>query len=46
VIVRASYQQGFAMPVMPRRGSGDRAAPARLEGTEMRPLDIKAMAAE
>ena len=29
VIVPASYQQGFALPRLPRRGSGDRAAPAR-----------------
>lgn len=30
VIVPASHQQGFAVPMMPRRGSGSRAAPARL----------------
>lgn len=29
IITRASYQQGFAMPMMPRRGSGNRAAPVR-----------------
>jgi phenylacetyl-CoA:acceptor oxidoreductase subunit 1 len=29
VIVRASYAQGFALPRIPRRGSGSRAAPAR-----------------
>lgn len=32
VITRACHQQGFAMPKMPQRGSGDRAAPARLGG--------------
>ncbi|MEO7403808.1 MAG: hypothetical protein ABIU95_09090, partial [Burkholderiales bacterium] len=32
VIVRASYQQGFALSKMPKRGSGTRAAPARLDG--------------
>ena len=32
VITRACYQQGFAMPRMPQRGSGDRAAPPRLGG--------------
>ena len=32
VINRACYQQGFALPKMPRRGSGSRAAPARLGG--------------
>jgi Fe-S-cluster-containing dehydrogenase component/DMSO reductase anchor subunit len=30
LVLRASYQQGFAMPTVPRRGSGTRAAPARL----------------
>jgi phenylacetyl-CoA:acceptor oxidoreductase subunit 1 len=30
VITRACYQQGFAVPMMPQRGSGSRAAPARL----------------
>ncbi len=29
VIVTASYQQGFALPKLPQRGSGARAAPAR-----------------
>ena len=29
VITRASYQQGFAIPWLPQRGSGKRAAPAR-----------------
>jgi len=37
VIVRASYQQGFALPRMPRRGSGNRAAPARTGGLASRP---------
>jgi phenylacetyl-CoA:acceptor oxidoreductase subunit 2 len=32
VIVRAAYQQGFAMPKQPQRGSGTRAAPKRLDG--------------
>lgn len=32
VITRASHQQGFAMPRIPQRGSGDRAAPPRTEG--------------
>ena len=32
VITRACHQQGFAVPRMPQRGSGSRAAPARLEG--------------
>ena len=32
VITRAAYQQGFAMPRMPQRGSGDRAAPPRMDG--------------
>lgn len=30
IIVNASYQQGFALPRLPQRGSGSRAAPARL----------------
>lgn len=37
VVARASYQQGFAMPKQPHRGSGSRAAPPRLDGTVMRP---------
>ena len=32
VIVLASYQQGFAVPRLPQRGSGSRAAPIRLKG--------------
>jgi phenylacetyl-CoA:acceptor oxidoreductase subunit 1 len=32
VITRACHEQGFALPKIPRRGSGDRAAPARLGG--------------
>jgi phenylacetyl-CoA:acceptor oxidoreductase subunit 2 len=32
VITRACHQQGFSMPKMPQRGSGERAAPARLGG--------------
>ena len=37
VITRACHQQGFAMPKMPQRGSGTRAAPARLGGLPERP---------
>ena len=29
VITRACHQQGFALPMVPQRGSGQRAAPAR-----------------
>ena len=29
LVTRASYQQGFALPRVPQRGSGSRAAPAR-----------------
>jgi len=32
MVVRAGYQQGFALGKMPRRGSGAKAAPARLQG--------------
>ena len=32
IITRASYQQGFAIARFPQRGSGTRAAPARLSG--------------
>ena len=31
VVLRAGHQQGFAMPKVPRRGSGAYAAPPRLE---------------
>ena len=37
IVTRASHQQGFAMPKRPHRGSGNRAAPPRMEGTAMRP---------
>ena len=37
VITRACYQQGFALPKMPQRGSGARAAPPRLGGLRPRP---------
>ena len=37
VITRACHQQGYAMPKMPQRGSGSRAAPARLGGSAERP---------
>jgi phenylacetyl-CoA:acceptor oxidoreductase subunit 2 len=32
LVVRAGYQQGFALPKLPQRGSGRFAAPARLSG--------------
>ena len=32
IVVRASYQQGFALGKLPQRGSGAKAAPARIEG--------------
>ena len=32
LILRACHQQGFALPKIPQRGSGKRAAPPRLEG--------------
>ncbi|HLA38861.1 MAG TPA: hypothetical protein VJ417_02640, partial [Candidatus Glassbacteria bacterium] len=31
VVTRASYQQGFSLPRLPQRGSGNRAAPVRSE---------------
>ena len=34
VITRACHQQGYAMPKMPQRGSGNRAAPARFGGMQ------------
>ncbi len=37
VIVRAGYQQGFALAKLPQRGSGERAAPARLTGLTAAP---------
>lgn len=30
LITKASHQQGFALPKVPQRGSGTRAAPARM----------------
>jgi phenylacetyl-CoA:acceptor oxidoreductase subunit 1 len=36
VITRACYQQGFAVPRLPQRGSGKYAAPLRLEGFRTR----------
>ena len=36
VVTRASFQQGFALPNAPQRGSGKRAAPARLNGMPVR----------
>jgi len=36
VIVRAGYMQGFNLPRLPQRGSGRRAAPARMEGVATR----------
>jgi phenylacetyl-CoA:acceptor oxidoreductase subunit 2 len=46
VIVRAGFQQGFALPAVPQRGSGTRAAPVRAGGTELRaaPTRMKAAA--
>ena len=41
VITRASYLQGFALPKMPQRGSGNRAAPVRTEGLDIKPLAAK-----
>jgi hypothetical protein len=32
MVVRASFQQGFALGKMPQRGSGAKAAPARTQG--------------
>ena len=42
VIARASHQQGFAMPMQPQRGSGARAAPPRMQGTDIRPAKARA----
>lgn len=36
VITRACYQQGFALPRVPQRGSGKFAAPVRLQGINTR----------
>ncbi len=36
IVTRASFQQGFALPNAPQRGSGKRAAPARLGGMPAR----------
>jgi phenylacetyl-CoA:acceptor oxidoreductase subunit 2 len=46
IIVRAGYQQGFGVPAVPQRGSGTRAAPARVQGTPLRgaPTRMKAAA--
>jgi len=40
IITRACHQQGFALPKLPQRGSGNRAAPARfgLGTTRLEPL--------
>ena len=32
LITRAAFQQGFVLPAMPKRGSGTRASPSRLDG--------------
>ena len=32
IIIRASYMQGYSLPKIPQRGSGSKAAPARLAG--------------
>ena len=34
LITRAAHQQGFVLPAMPRRGSGHRASPSRLNGIQ------------
>ena len=34
VVTRACHQQGFSLPKMPQRGSGERAAPPRLAGIQ------------
>ncbi len=44
VIVRAGYQQGFALAKFPQRGSGARAAPPRLGGTAARAAATSATA--
>jgi phenylacetyl-CoA:acceptor oxidoreductase subunit 1 len=46
IILRAGYQQGFALPAVPQRGSGARAAPVRAGGTKHRaaPTRMKAAA--
>ncbi len=44
VIVRAGHQQGFALAKYPQRGSGTRAAPARLQGTALRGAKTSAAA--
>jgi phenylacetyl-CoA:acceptor oxidoreductase subunit 2 len=46
VIVRAGYQQGFALPAVPQRGSGTRAAPVRIGGTKLRAAPTRMKAAE
>ena len=38
LIVRAGYEQGFALPMVPQRGSGVRAAPPRLTGAWQPPI--------
>lgn len=45
VIVRAGFMQGFVLPKVPQRGSGTRAAPARLQGTAHRAAPTKMRAA-
>ncbi|MBL8661258.1 MAG: dimethyl sulfoxide reductase anchor subunit, partial [Candidatus Odyssella sp.] len=45
VIVRAGYQQGYAVPAVPQRGSGTRAAPPRVEGTALRGAPTRKKAA-
>ena len=38
VITKACHQQGFAIPAMPQRGSGTRAAPVRLTPAASKPI--------
>ena len=45
IIVRAGYQQGFALPAVPQRGSGTRAAPVRASGTKHRAAPTRMRAA-
>lgn len=45
IIVRAGYQQGYAVPAVPQRGSGTRAAPPRVEGTALRGAPTRKKAA-
>jgi len=37
MLCRLGYTQGYALANLPQRGSGNRAAPSRMEGTSIRP---------